>query len=49
MNKQTVALTALCAGWTLAADTADATTYEDDRRAMVRFVTDYVFALPTSW
>jgi hypothetical protein len=29
MNKQTVALIALCAGWILTADIADATTYED--------------------
>jgi hypothetical protein len=29
MNKQTVALIALCAGWILTADIADATAYED--------------------
>ena len=47
MNKQTVALTALCAGWTLAADTADATTYEDIAGQWCGDVTDYVFAPDT--
>jgi hypothetical protein len=41
MNKQTVALTALFAGWIL---TVNATTYEDIAGQWCGDVTDYVFA-----
>ena len=41
MNKQTVALIALFAGWIL---TANATTYEDIAGQWCGDVTDYVFA-----
>ena len=44
MNKQAVALVALFAGWTLTADIADATTYEDIAGQWCGDVTDYVFA-----
>ena len=44
MNKQTVALIALFAGWILLADIADATTYEDIAGQWCGDVTDYVFA-----
>ena len=44
MNKQTVALIALYAGWILAADIANATTYEDIAGQWCGDVTDYVFA-----
>jgi hypothetical protein len=44
MNKQTVALIALCAGWVLTADIADATAYEDIAGQWCGDVTDYVFA-----
>ena len=44
MNKQTVALIALFAGWILTADMADATTYEDIAGQWCGDVTDYVFA-----
>jgi hypothetical protein len=43
MNKQTVALIALFAGWILTADMADATTYEDIAGQWCGDVTDYVF------
>jgi len=43
MNKQTVALMALFAGWILMADIADATTYEDIAGQWCGDVTDYVF------
>jgi hypothetical protein len=43
MNKQTVALTALFAGWILTADVANATTYEDIAGQWCGDVTDYVF------
>jgi hypothetical protein len=43
MNKQTVALIALCAGWIPTADIADATTYEDIAGQWCGDVTDYVF------
>jgi hypothetical protein len=36
MNKQTVALIALCAGWIRTAEMANATTYEHIARTMVR-------------
>jgi hypothetical protein len=41
MNKQTVALIALFAGWILTAETADATIYKDIAGGDV---TDYVFS-----
>ena len=44
MNKQTVALMALFAGWILAAEMADATTYKDIAGQWCGDVTDYVFA-----
>ena len=44
MNKQTVALIALFAGWIL---TANATTYEDIAGQWCGDVTDYVFAPDT--
>ena len=44
MNKQTVALIALFAGWILTADIANATTYEDIAGQWCGDVTDYVFA-----
>ena len=44
MNKQTVALMALFAGWIPLADIADATTYEDIVGQWCGDVTDYVFA-----
>ena len=44
MNKQAVAHIALFAGWILAADSANATTYEDIARQWCGDVTDYVFA-----
>jgi hypothetical protein len=47
MNKQTVALIALFAGWILAAETANATTYEDISGQWCGDVTDYVFAPDT--
>src|SRR6516164_1139398 len=47
MNKQTVALIALFAGWILAADMADATTYKDVAGRWCGDVTDYVFAPDT--
>jgi hypothetical protein len=43
MNRQTVALIALFAGWILTADTADATTYKDIAGQWCGDVTDYVF------
>ena len=43
MNKQTAALIALCAGWILTADVADATAYEDIAGRWCGDVTDYVF------
>ena len=43
MNKQTVALIALFAGWILTADIANATTYEDIAGQWCGDVTDYVF------
>ena len=43
MNKQTVALIPLCAGWMLTADMADATTYGDIAGQWCGDVTDYVF------
>ena len=43
MNKQTVALIALFAGWILMADIADATTYEDIVGQWCGDVTDYIF------
>ena len=43
MNKQTVALIALFVGWILAADIANATTYEDIAGQWCGDVTDYVF------
>ena len=46
-NKQTVAIIALSAGWILAADTADATTYEDIAGQWCGDVTDYVFTPDT--
>ena len=47
MNKQTVALIALCAGWILTADTAHATTYEDIAGQWCGDVTDYIFTRDT--
>jgi hypothetical protein len=47
MNKQTVALVALFAGWILVADTANATTYQDIAGQWCGDVTDYVFAPDT--
>ena len=47
MNKQTVALIALFAGWILTADTADATTYKDIAGQWCGDVTDYVFTPST--
>jgi hypothetical protein len=47
MNKQTVALIALFAGWLLAADIANATTPEDMAGQWCGDVTDYVFAPDT--
>jgi hypothetical protein len=47
MNKQTVALVALFAGWILTADTANATTPEDIAGQWCGDVTDYVFAPDT--
>ena len=44
MNKQTVALIVLFAGWVLTADIANATTYEDIAGQWCGDVTDYVFA-----
>jgi len=41
MNKQTVALIALLSGWILAADIANATTYEDIAGQWCGDVTDY--------
>ena len=43
MNKQTVALIALFAGWILTAETADATTFKDIGGQWCGDVTDYVF------
>ena len=47
MNKQTVALLALFAGLILAADIANATTYEDIAGQWCGDVTDYVFTPDT--
>ena len=47
MNRQTVALIALFAGWILTADTADATTYKDIAGQWCGDVTDYVFTPST--
>ena len=47
MNKQTVALIALFAGWLLAAEMANATTYKDIAGRWCGDVTDYVFAPDT--
>jgi hypothetical protein len=47
MNKQIVALIALFAGWILAAEIANATTYEDIVGQWCGDVTDYVFAPDT--
>ena len=47
MNKQTVALIALFAGWILAAEMANATTYKDIAGQWCGNVTDYVFAPDT--
>src|SRR6516225_8729770 len=47
MNKQTVALIALFAGWILAAEMADATTYKDIAGQWCGDVTDYVLAPDT--
>ena len=47
MNKQTVALIVLFAGWVLTADIANATTYEDIAGQWSGDVTDYVFAPDT--
>jgi hypothetical protein len=47
MNKQTVALIALLSGWILAADIANATTYEDIAGQWCGDVTDYVFTPDT--
>ena len=44
MNKQTVALIALFAGWILTAEIANATAYEDIAGQWCGDVTDYVFA-----
>jgi len=43
MNKQTVALIALFAGWILTAEIANATTYQDIAGQWCGDVTDYVF------
>ena len=43
MNKQTVALIVLFAGWILAADIANSTTYRDIAGQWCGDVTDYVF------
>ena len=43
MNKQTVALIALFAGWIPTTDMADATTYKDIAGQWCGDVTDYVF------
>ena len=43
MNKQTMALIALFAGWILAAEMANATTYKDIAGQGCGDVTDYVF------
>ena len=43
MNKRTMAVIALFAGWILAADIANATTYEDIAGQWCGDVTDYVF------
>ena len=47
MNKQTAALIALCGGWILTTDVADATTYEDIAGQWCGDVTDYVFTPDT--
>ena len=47
MNKQTVALIALFAGWIPAASVANATTYEDIAGQWCGDVTDYVFTPDT--
>ena len=47
MNKQTVALMALFAGWILAAEMANATTYKDIAGQWCGDVTDYVFTPST--
>jgi hypothetical protein len=47
MNKQTVVLIALFAGWILTADIANATTYEDIAGQWCGDVTDYVFTPDT--
>jgi hypothetical protein len=47
MNKQTVALIALFAGWILRADIANATAYEDIAGQWCGDVTDYVFTPDT--
>src|SRR6516225_6190526 len=47
MNKQTVALIALFAGWIPAAGVANATTYEDIAGQWCGDVTDYVFTPDT--
>ena len=47
MNKQTVALMALFAGWILAAEMANATIYKDIAGQWCGDVTDYVFAPDT--
>jgi len=47
MNKQTVALIVLFAGWILAADTANATTPEDIAGQWCGDVTDYIFTPDT--
>ena len=44
MNKQTVALIALFAGWILTADIVNATIYEDIAGQWCGDVTDYIFA-----
>ena len=47
MNKQTAALTALFVGWILAADTANATAYENIAGQWCGDVTDYVITPDT--
>ena len=47
MNKQTVALIASLAGWILAADIANATTYEDIAGQWCGDVSNYVFTPDT--
>ena len=47
MNKQTVALIALFAGWILTADMAGATTYKDIAGQWCGDVTDYIFTPDT--